>query len=277
LKIAFSTRPFSDRALTEAIRTIASLGYDGVEILADFPHAYPDHVTPAVLDLVRGVAEETGIRIVGVSAITMGARGDSLGPSWVDRDPATRQERFRYTVDCIRMAGAIDTDVVLVPAGGPWHPAIGVPEAHAFDWLEQGIRRLIPFAEEFGVSILLEPGPGLLVPDTRRLRHLVRRIDHPSIAASLEIGHAFSGGESPERSIAELGPRLRYVHLEDVPATREHMHLVPGRGAVDLEAVARALREEMYTGVVAIDVSTFDEGPEAAAAESLDVLRTHLF
>jgi protein FrlC len=277
MRLAFSTRPFSDRALTEAIRRIAAIGYDGVEIIADFPHAFPTHVTPAVLDLVRSVAEETGVRIVALSAITMTARGDSLGPSWVDRDPATRLERFRYTVDCIRMAGAVRTDLVIVPAGGPWRPGIGVPEAHAYDWLEQGVRRLIPFAEEFGVTVLLEPGPGILVKDTRRLRHVLRRIDNPAIGASLEVSHAYCAGEDPVRCVVELGPLLGHIHVEDVPATREHIHLVPGRGAIDLPAIARALRDSLYRGAVAADVGVFDAGPEAAATESLDELRRMLF
>ena len=41
MKLAFSTNAFKNYALDEAISIISKLGYDGVEILCDIPHAYP--------------------------------------------------------------------------------------------------------------------------------------------------------------------------------------------------------------------------------------------
>jgi sugar phosphate isomerase/epimerase len=276
MRVAFTTRPFSDRSLTEAIRAIGEIGYDGVEIVADFPHAFPAHVTPAVLELVRGMVADTRLKVGPLNAVTMAARGEAPGPSWVDRDREVRLERFRYTIDCIRMAGFLGAPAVVVPAGGAWREGAGTPESRAHDWLEHGLRRLLPLAEEFGVEVLLETGPGLLVETHEGLRHLLRRLEHPLLGASVDVGHVFSAGEDPATAIEQLGPRVKHVHVADVPATREHMHLVPGRGAIDLASVTRALRNMRYRGFLSVDLGDYDETPEGAASEALDALRTHL-
>ena len=42
MRLAFSTNAYVRYPLEEAIESIARLGYDGVEILADRPHAFLD-------------------------------------------------------------------------------------------------------------------------------------------------------------------------------------------------------------------------------------------
>jgi protein FrlC len=39
MKLAFSTNAFTRFPLNEALEAIAACGYDGVEVLADVPHA----------------------------------------------------------------------------------------------------------------------------------------------------------------------------------------------------------------------------------------------
>ena len=43
--LAFSTNAFNKTTLHEAIDAIASIGYGGVELMADVPHAYPPTFT----------------------------------------------------------------------------------------------------------------------------------------------------------------------------------------------------------------------------------------
>jgi sugar phosphate isomerase/epimerase len=41
MKLAFSTNAFKKYSLQDSIKKISTIGYEGVEILADVPHAYP--------------------------------------------------------------------------------------------------------------------------------------------------------------------------------------------------------------------------------------------
>ena len=276
MRLAFSTRPFSDRSLTEAIRTIGSLGYDGVEIVADFPHALPAHVTPAVLDLVKGAIRDEGLRLPAVSALGLTPGPSVLGASWIDDDPVARNERYRYTLDCIRMAGTLGAEFVLTPAGGPWSGGPGPARSRALDGFEQNLRRLTPFAEEFGVTLLVSPGPGLLVETSLQLRHLLESLDHPVIRGALDVGHALGRGEDPAAIVRDLGPWLPYFRVADAPPSGEHLHLAPGRGAVDYAELGRALRERRFRGFLTANVRAFDETIDAAAKESIDVLKQRL-
>ena len=42
MPLAFSTNAFKKFSLEDAIKSIAQIGYEGVEILCDIPHAYPE-------------------------------------------------------------------------------------------------------------------------------------------------------------------------------------------------------------------------------------------
>ena len=41
LKLAYSTNAYKQATLEEAVESIARIGYAGVELMADVPHAYP--------------------------------------------------------------------------------------------------------------------------------------------------------------------------------------------------------------------------------------------
>ena len=41
MKLAFSSNAFKAYSLETCIREIKAIGYEGVEILCDYPHAYP--------------------------------------------------------------------------------------------------------------------------------------------------------------------------------------------------------------------------------------------
>ena len=60
IKPAFSTNAYTRFPLVDAIRDIATVGYSGVEILADVPHAYPDSIDAELVKSVRDVLDETG-------------------------------------------------------------------------------------------------------------------------------------------------------------------------------------------------------------------------
>ena len=46
MKFAFSSNAFTKYNLIETIKIVSSLGYEGIEIMADVPHAYPKQLTP---------------------------------------------------------------------------------------------------------------------------------------------------------------------------------------------------------------------------------------
>ncbi len=41
IRLAFSSNAYKKNTLSEAIDSVASIGYSGVEVMADVPHALP--------------------------------------------------------------------------------------------------------------------------------------------------------------------------------------------------------------------------------------------
>ena len=63
MKLAFSTNAYTRHSLSDALRGIKSAGFEGVEILADVPHAYPGQVNDSFTASVRRTLDETGYNI----------------------------------------------------------------------------------------------------------------------------------------------------------------------------------------------------------------------
>jgi len=53
MKFAFSTNAFKKYSLKDAINTIYEIGYDGIEILCDIPHAYPKTLTDTDINEIK--------------------------------------------------------------------------------------------------------------------------------------------------------------------------------------------------------------------------------
>jgi sugar phosphate isomerase/epimerase len=62
--------------------------------------------------------------------------------------------------------------------------------------------------------------------------------------------------------------QTRHYHIEDIAASRVHAHLIPGRGAIDFEAVLRSIRATGYSGWITVELYPYLDDPDAAAAEA---------
>ena len=67
MKLAFSTNAYTRFPLAEALRGIKAAGFEGVEILADVPHAYPGSMNAETTAEVRNVLEETGLAVSNIN------------------------------------------------------------------------------------------------------------------------------------------------------------------------------------------------------------------
>src|SRR3954465_8131918 len=63
MKLAFSTNAYTRHPLADALRGIKAAGFEGVEILADVPHAYPGSIDAAITDSVRSVLDEPALAV----------------------------------------------------------------------------------------------------------------------------------------------------------------------------------------------------------------------
>ena len=94
------------------------------------------------------------------------------------------------------------------------------------------------------------------------------------IGACLDTGWFGTHGYDAARAIRELGPRLFYIHLKDVPKVGlPHDTCELGSGIVPIGACLAALRAIGYEGAISIEHEPEHEDPRPAIARGADRVR----
>ncbi len=271
MKLGFSSNAFKRFELEEALRLIAEIGYTGVEILGDVPHAFPPDLTPERIERIKAVLRETGLEVANVNAFMTFGYDSMLHPSWLEPDEDFRAKRLKHTIDCLRLAKELGATAIQTEPGGPVPESVS--EAEALDLFEAGIGQALPLAEELAVHLLIEPEPGHLIENTGQMEAFLKRFDSPWLGVNFDIGHFYCVREDIPAAIERLGTAIRHVHLEDIAASREHFHLIPGHGAIDFPPIFDALDDIGYGGYVTVELYTYEENPVEAARKALDYVR----
>ncbi len=95
LRLAFSTNAYLRFSFEETARRIAEIGYEGLELMADVPHAWPAGLLPETKRGIREAMTKNGLTFSNVNAFMMNAVADSRQPYWypsfIDPEPNYRQ------------------------------------------------------------------------------------------------------------------------------------------------------------------------------------------
>ncbi|MDW0140960.1 MAG: sugar phosphate isomerase/epimerase [Nitrososphaeraceae archaeon] len=282
IKLAFSTNAFKRYSLEDSIREIAKVGYSGVEILCDIPHAYaPSFKDDQVRSLKKTLAL-SNMQISNLNAFTLYAIGDTYHPSWIDD---RREMRIEHTIECIRLAKRIGAKHLSTEPGGP---VVAPPLPSSSQQQEQqqyqdisrfekifldGLTRVTKMAEEEDIKVLIEPEPGLLIENSRQFKNFVTKINNSKyIRLNFDIGHFYCVNEDPAKVVYELSDYIEHFHLADIAHTRIHNHLIPGKGSIDFRSVFDAMDDIGYRGFVTVELYPYQDNPIYAAKEAYSYL-----
>jgi sugar phosphate isomerase/epimerase len=281
IKLAFSTNAFKRYSLEDSIREIAKVGYSGVEILCDIPHAYPPAFKDDQVRSLRKILASSNMQISNLNAFTLYAIGDTYHPSWIEE---SREMRIEHTIECIRLAKKIGAKHLSTEPGGPVPPPPlsqqqqqQQQQAQDIGRLEKifldGVIRVAKIAEEEDIKVLIEPEPGLLIENSRQFKSLMTKIiDSKYIRLNFDIGHFYCVNEDPAKVVYELSDYIEHFHLADIAHTRIHNHLIPGKGSIDFGSVFDAMDDIGYRGFVTVELYPYQDNPVDAAKEAYSYL-----
>lgn len=270
MKLAFSTNAFKDYTLVAAIEEIKKIGYSGVEILCDVPHAYPPNFGDDQLETTLQALASHSMPISNLNAFTLYAIGDVHHPSWIEDDLQARQARIQHTINCLRLATKLGARNISTEPGGPV-PASGDLAAIS-KLFASGVMAAAKVAEEEGVKLLIEPEPELLLENSTQFRQFMKSIDSKYVKLNFDIGHFYCVGEDPAKLVHELSEFIEHFHLADIAPSRVHNHLIPGKGAIDFRKVSDAIDGIGYKGFVTVELYPYQQNPSLAAQQAYDYL-----
>lgn len=270
MKLAFSSNAYMRYPVEEAIRRIAAMGYRGIELLADVPHAWPVNLLEDRKQSIRDCLRANSLAISNINGFMMNAVADPRQPywhpSWIEPDPNYRALRREHTKRALHLAKELGAPGIQTEPGGPLTPGESWHDAASLFYDE--FMPCVEVAEQLGVDLLVEPEPGLLIERFEQYLEFARWVDSPRVGLNFDIGHAYCVGEDPAVWIPTMASQTRHYHLEDIAASRVHAHLIPGHGAIDFDAVLRAIQATGYEGWVTVELYPYLDNPDHAAAEA---------
>lgn len=269
MRFAFSSNAFRRYTLEDTIRILAEMGYGGIEIMADVPHAYPPDLTETDIKNIRKVLNRHRMKVSNINAFMLHAVGDTWHPSWIEEDPHLRQIRVDHTLRCIDLAEKLEASFITTEPGGPLD---GIDPEYGKQLFLEGLIAVQDRAREKGIRVLIEPEPGLLIENSTQFLDFFKGLDPAVFGLNFDIGHFFCAGEDPSALIRDLKDKICHFHLEDIPGSRVHYHLMLGEGAIDLKEVLKTIDEIGYTGFVTVELYTYEDRPVEAAKKALKYL-----
>jgi protein FrlC len=267
MKFAFSSNAFLRFDLLEAIRIISHTGYEGIEIMADVPHAYPLHLTDANIRDIRTALSDNNLTVSNINAFMHHADGDTYHPSWIEKDPTLRAKRVDYTLRCLELAVKLGASNISTEPGGPLD---GMTRDEGLRVYMEGLAAVEYEAKGSGVRILIEPEPDLLIENSVQFLEFLQYLNPDVFGLNFDVGHFFCVHEDPAALVRSMKDVTHHFHLEDIAATRKHHHLMLGRGAVNIPDVLNTIEETGYSGFVTVELYTYEN---AATEAALDAFR----
>lgn len=214
-------------------------------------------------------------RLAGDGVVFTSMTGYTEG-TLADRDGA--DALLRTMLDAIPVAQRIGARALNIHGTGlgegglpvqPIDPAVGVTDA-MWATARDTLRRVADLAAEHDVVYVLEnlntavDHPGTPFARAADTLVLVRGIDSPHLGLNLDLYHAQIGEGNLIELCREALPWIGEIQVADVPGRCE-----PGTGEIAYSAVALALSEMGYTGVVGLEAfasNAGEHGSEAALA-----------
>jgi sugar phosphate isomerase/epimerase len=274
IRLAFSTNAFKKNTLAEAVDAISDIGYRGVEIMADVPHAYPARFNAEHrASLKRQLAARHDV-VSNVNAFTHFADGDTYHPTWIEEDAGLREVRIRHTIGSVELAAELGAKTVSLQPGGP---LIGTTLSRqaAGERFAAGLHQVLPTAQKNGIIMGIEPEPGLFIQTAAEYLEFKTRFfnNEPLVKMNCDIGHLFCVGDDPAEVIRTMPEHVAHVHLEDIGKNRVHQHLTPGKGVINFGSIFTALNAVNYAGWATIELYPYETTAAGVARLAWDHLQ----
>jgi len=271
--LGYNTNGFAHHRLEDAIALLAELSYRSIALTLDYHALNPyDPDLPRQTSAVKALLEKHGLR----SVVETGARF-LLDPRRKHQPtllspPPERDRRLDFLKRAVDIAAELGSNAVSFWSGAATD---GLSSDEHFDRLVDGCWQLCRHAEKRHMRLAFEPEPGMFIDAMDRYAELQRRVDHPVLGLTIDVGHLHCLGEIPiADQLRRWRDRLWNVHIEDM-RRGVHDHLMFGEGEIDFGEVMSALREIGYAGGVHVELSRHSHNAVETAQRALAFLHLH--
>jgi fructoselysine 3-epimerase len=230
----------------EAVRRIASTGYEGVDLYTGAPHAWPQDYTQSERSGLRKLIESLGLKLTGFAVA-----GGGLGLQYNFSSPreSIRKGTLQYYKDNIHLANDLGCPLMNVLTG---HVFYGTTKEQAMKWTMDALQELTAEAEKTGFILGLHPqyiaeSPLMITVDDAL--EMIKELGSASVKIIYDTAQQNISYRNFMDDVRKAGRYLCYVHGADNDGIR-WTHEALGKGTVDWEGIVRALVEINFNGYI---------------------------
>ncbi len=238
MKIAFSTLCCPNYEWKDIFSMATDLGFDGIEVR----HIQEDEAkSPFSYDKCDETVKTLSKLKIEIPCLSTGGclKVDS---AWEE----TKTEILTY----IKIASKLKTKYIRILADLHESPEGEVDD----DKVSERIKELVPFAEESGVTLLVETNG--VYADTKRLASLLNSVASDNVAALWDVHHPYRFfKEDAETTLTNLGAYIKHVHVKDSVMGEDGRvsYKILGEGDIPLNDIMLALKSINYEGYVTLE------------------------
>jgi inosose dehydratase len=246
-EIGFATGTYGMKTMStaDALRTLAEIGYDGVELcfISGWP-ADPVKLSASERKDLRKLLGDTGLAAPAIL--------ENLGYSAAPQKRAQNLERLKLAVDLCNE---------LVPSKPPVVDTILGGRSSDWDKLKNELADIVgewgKVADATKTTVCFKPHADQAVDRPDRAIWLQKQVNNPRIRIIYDYGHFFLEGFTLAGSLQDMLPYTAFISVKDSARlpNGKHEYLLPGDGKTDYLEYFRLLKQHRYSGWVGVEVS----------------------
>ncbi len=271
MKLGFSSNAFLNYSLFDSIEILSKIGYDGIEIVLDLPHAF----LPLKEDYILGIKQSLSKNNLNVSNLNANTVlgwhenfiEEKFEPSLSNTNQKFREWRINYTKQAIDLAEILDSKSVSITSG-----LDNIADSEiCLKLFKDSLSQIGEYAEKKNILLAIEYEPYLLIDRSVKVWKLLSG-DFKNIGLNLDTCHAEVMGESLSEIISIFRQKIFHIHISDCK-NKIHYHLLPGQGVINFEQMYDSLNEIGYSGYLTAELYTYSEIPKDAASKAFIYLK----
>ncbi|SDM05173.1 sugar phosphate isomerase/epimerase [Arthrobacter sp. ok362] len=260
-RLGCSSISFRHQDLPEALRTIAGLGFEEIDLGA----------LPGVCDHVPYDLDAEAVATVTAEVVASGLRVRSVNGDIGDLnamlDADAQSARNRHLDALLTLAACTGAKALVLPCGALGHEPVRSLDED-LDTIAAQLIAAKQRADDFDVELWTESLHFLRFCWNLELAELLaRRLSGSGVGIVMDFSHIVAAGEEPLEYLKRHQGRIAHVHLRD--AVPGNINLSIGNGQADFAAGLGALAAAGYAGHFSLELETRDvthgERPAAAA------------
>jgi len=278
----------------EAIDIIGSLGFEGVELIANSRQDIDEYWTDATIDRIKKQLERNRLElnqfpffqpvVEGLTSTNPEERKLSL--DYFEKGCCIAQKLGAPMVNIVApWARQLKSSAAYLPRyflsdgqpGEKFH--IDIAPGYDFDELwplfTATIKACLERARAHGMKFSLENHTHTMLPVVDSFLRLSDAIPDPALGCNLDCGWAMNQREYPPVAIHKLNRRLMNLHLRDIdPRMRDFVAI--GQGVMDFKAIADAVKAIGFTGFLLLEQDGSSEDMKVTCRRYISMMKEYL-